>query len=268
MNSMRAAVLWVYLLRGAALHDSPVDTLVAASRGTARVAEKVCFTRRGASSALCLPLLPAGNSNLCGGRTCYVMDRAVLSDAASVGAVGREGVVSHGIATPFPAEGMLGWESPHLPGARWLDMVQHGTLRFWVCIRGHAAGEIVEVKAARDECEEKRPVAGYPNKAACGCGLTSRPARPKRGADGGPAPTAPPPPWALRVAVSAAGGLATMSVVYDGIGVTQIFQDVEDAYAERPRRAHFDDVLAVAWTTLQLVLSAPSTAPLLTDSCL
>eukprot|EP01047_Picozoa_sp_COSAG01_P055326 COSAG01_NODE_6147_length_3824_cov_60.751946_2_plen_202_part_00 len=115
MNSMRAAVLWVYLLRGAALHDSPVDTLVAASRGTARVAEKVCFTRRGASSALCLPLLPAGNSNLCGGRTCYVMDRAVLSDAASVGAVGREGVVSHGIATPFPAEGMLGWESPHLP---------------------------------------------------------------------------------------------------------------------------------------------------------
>jgi hypothetical protein len=26
-------------------------------------------TRRGASSALCLPLLPAGNSNLCGGRT-------------------------------------------------------------------------------------------------------------------------------------------------------------------------------------------------------
>ena len=34
MNSMRAAVLWVYLLRGAALHDSPVDTLVAASRGS------------------------------------------------------------------------------------------------------------------------------------------------------------------------------------------------------------------------------------------
>ena len=79
MNSMRAAVLWVYLLRGAALHDSPVDTLVAASRGTARVAEKVCFTS--GEAALCLPLLPAGNSNLCGGRTCYVMDRAVLSGA-------------------------------------------------------------------------------------------------------------------------------------------------------------------------------------------
>ena len=264
MNSMRAAVLWVYLLRGAALHDSPVDTLVAASRGTARVAEKVCFTS--GEAALCLPLLPmANNRDLCGGRACWVMGRAVFSDAASVG---RTSARWHGIATPFPAEGMLGWESPHLPGARWLDMVQHGTLWFWVCIRGHAAGEILEVKAARDECEEKRPVAGYPNKAACGCGLTSRPARPKRSADGGPAPTAPPPPWALRVAVSAAGGLATMSVVYDGIGVTQIFQDVEDAYAERPRRAHFDDVLAVAWTTLQLVLSAPSTAPLLTDSCL
>jgi hypothetical protein len=35
MNSMRAAVLWAHLLRGAAPHDSPLDTLVAASRGTA-----------------------------------------------------------------------------------------------------------------------------------------------------------------------------------------------------------------------------------------
>jgi hypothetical protein len=74
----------------------------------------VCFA---GASALCLPLLPAGNSNLCGGRTCYVPDRAVLSDAASVG---RTSARWNGIATPFRAEGMLGKNAPHLPAAGWL----------------------------------------------------------------------------------------------------------------------------------------------------
>jgi hypothetical protein len=246
MNSMRAAVLWAHLLRGAAPHDSPLDTLVAASRGTARVAEKVCFA---GASALCLPLLPAGNSNLCGGRTCYVPDRAVLSDAASVG---RTDARWNGIATPFRAEGMLGKNAPHLPAAGWLDMVQHGTLRFWVCIRGNAAGEILEVKAAKDECEEQRTPGSYPNKAACGCSLGSLPATHgrKRGADGGPAATATRLPWALRVTVSTAGALATLSVAYDGLGVPQIFQEVEDAFAERPRVASYDDVLGRAWKQL------------------
>eukprot|EP01047_Picozoa_sp_COSAG01_P006479 COSAG01_NODE_235_length_20918_cov_41.045086_6_plen_175_part_00 len=122
MNSMRAAMLWVYLLRGAALHDSPVDTLVAASRGTARVAEKVCFTS--GEAALCLLLLPmANNRDLCGGRACWVMGRAVFSAAASVG---RTSTRWHGIATPFPAEGMAGLGLP--PSARG-SLAGHGAAR-------------------------------------------------------------------------------------------------------------------------------------------
>jgi hypothetical protein len=42
--------------------------------------------------------------------------------------VGRTSARWHGIATPFPAEGMLRWDSPHLPRARWLPVFTRSQL--------------------------------------------------------------------------------------------------------------------------------------------